>query len=32
MQNHEFGLSLTFKPSDIDTQLIAHCLEFQPCP
>lgn len=32
MQNYEFGLSLTFKPSDIDTQLIAHCLEFQPCP
>jgi hypothetical protein len=32
MQNYEFGLSLTFKPSDIDAQLIAHCLEFQPCP
>jgi hypothetical protein len=32
MQNYEFGLFLTFKPSAIDAQFIAHCLEFQSCP
>jgi len=32
MENYEFGLFLTFKPSDIDAQFTAYRLEFQSCP